>query len=174
MKTTENNLGANKLEAPDSITSTTCSPNDLYALEPEKILRAEFNKHDYVWWGCYFNHIPEIDAYAEYEDSDKLEVHIYKDFDFDGRRFWRLASIWFENKPIMIIRNAGREGDDHVSRFVTDREGYIAMVSHILSLKKMDEALIENEDFVNPDEKITDLLDFYSNSLFGWFERNRY
>ena len=161
-----------KSDAP--IKSTTCTPNDLYRLEPERIIGGQFNSNEYLWWGSYFNHIPEIDAYAEYEDTDKIEVQIYKDFDFDGRRFWRLASIWFEGEPVMIIRNAGREGDDHASRFVTDRERYIQMVSHILSLQKLDESGIEGEDFVDPDEEVTELLEFYGNSLFGWFERYRY
>jgi hypothetical protein len=74
----------------------------------------------------------------------------------------------------MIIRNAGREGDDHVSRFVTDRARYIEMVAHILSLQKVKEDDINDEDFVDPDEEVTNLLEFYGNSLFGWFERYRY
>ena len=171
METTVNNFGAAKSEAPDSITSTTCTPNDVYALEPEKILSAEFNTHDYIWWGCYFNHIPEIDQYGKYEDSDRISIRIYKEFDFDGRRFWRLASIWLDDSPVMIIRNAGREGDDHVSRFVTDRKKYIELVAHILSLKRLEEDDINCEDVVEPDAEIKDLLDFYGNSLFGWFER---
>jgi hypothetical protein len=161
-----------KSDAP--IKSVSCTPNELYALEPEKVLTGVFNEHDYIWWGCYFNHVPEIDEYADYEDSDKLEVRIYKDFDFDGRRFWRLASIWYDGQPVMIIRNAGREGDDHVSRFVTDRARYIEMVAHILSLQKVKEDEINDEDFVDPDEEVTNLLEFYGNSLFGWFERYRH
>jgi len=121
------------------IKSTTCTPNDVYALEPEKILSAEFNTHEYIWWGCYFNHIPEIDQYGKYEDSDRISIRIYKEFDFDGRRFWRLASIWLDDSPVMIIRNAGREGDDFCDRFVTDRKKYVELVAHILSLKKLEE-----------------------------------
>lgn len=158
--------------------TNTISPNELYAREPKEVLGAKFDNYDYIWWGSYFNHVPEIDQYAEYESTDRIQVKIYQDFDFDGRRFWRLASIWyemqtdaftFEHLPVMIIRNAGREGDDFSDRFITNPEAYKQMVAHINTLKKFDKA--ELDDCVDPAEPVDSLLEFYGNSLDGHFER---
>src|ERR1035437_1712200 len=109
-------------------------PIDLYNRIPE----SETNDINMVK-GSAYNHIPEIDEYVWFDEktiakNDKIKIYILKYFDFDGRRFWRLATVWFEGKPVMIIRNAGREGDDHRSRFVTNETLYKQMVEFIKTL----------------------------------------
>jgi len=64
--------------------------------------------------GSSFNHIPELKI-PEYDSVDikkstEITIRIYKDFDFDGRRFWRLAAVYYTGEPIMIIQNAGSRG----------------------------------------------------------------
>lgn len=162
--------------------STTCTPNDLYAQEPEQIVKVfdgtVYYGNPHSLWGCYYNHVPEVAEeyhHGKWAESDKIEMQVYKYFDFDGRRWWRLASVWYSDGgdfvPVMIIRNAGREGDDFRDRFITNPEAYSKMVNHIFSLRVVEEEKINPKDVVDPDAEIKGLLDFYGNSLYGWFER---
>lgn len=151
------------------------TPNELYDREPEQVVLAIEPDTRLVGYldGCYYNHVPEVDEHAQYNASDRVECRIYKDFNFDGRRFWRLASIWFDGKPVMIVQNAGREGDDWAKRYVTDQKAYAEMVYHIMSLMKP-ELDMGGHDFVDPDTDIEDLTSFYGNELDGYFTSARY
>ena len=72
-----------------------------------------------------YSHFPEIVEFNcgywfdDYIQTD-IEIRIYKNYDFDGRRFWRLQSVYYKNNPVMITQNAGREGDDHNQRYITE------------------------------------------------------
>ena len=145
-------------------------PQELYKREPEKVER-DIN----YLFGCYYNFLPEIEnpyTWIDPKDAKDIEVKIYKFFDFDGRRFWKLASVWYKGKPVMITRNAGREGDDHATRFVTDESLYKKMVEYIKTLLPVEFTKVE--DVVDPNEDIKDLETFYGNTLDGYFERFRY
>jgi hypothetical protein len=145
-------------------------PSELYQREPEKVV-TEFIEYGYLY-GCYYNHIPEIDQYAKYKATDRIKIHIYKEFWFDSRRFWRLASIWLDDKPVMITQNAGREGDDHARRIITDRDRYIELVALLMSLQCPQPNDIE--DVADPETDLDDLTSFYGDHLDGFFERYNY
>jgi hypothetical protein len=142
------------------------SANDLYKMNPERVEKC---------LGClkgfYYDHLPEIegDLWGLENKNDKVEIKVLKDFDFDGRRLWRLSTVWFDGKPTMIIQNAGREGDDHRERFITDVKEFKNMISYINSL--IEEDTCDDVCFTNPDDKIKCLTSFYGNELFGVFER---
>jgi hypothetical protein len=147
-------------------------PQELYDREPEKV-DGDFN----YLFGHYYNFMPEITdfyGWVDYEkiENPRIEIKILKDFDFDGRRFWKLATVWFDGKPIMITRNAGREGDDHATRFVTDEKRYKKMVEYVKTLLPVE--FTEVEDVVDANKNIKDLETFYGNTLDGFFERFRY
>ncbi len=141
---------------------------ELYNRTPESFSKDlnHLNGYDY-------QHVPEIqETWFDDDTNDKNEkvfFRIYKDFDFDGRRGWKLASVWFEDKPVMIIQNAGRELRDHADRFITDLDGYIGMVKYIRSLLPVEHVIIN--DVIDPSEERNDLDSFYGNSLDGVFER---
>ena len=129
-------------------------PQELYDRKPESVS----NDFNYLF-GFYYNFIPEIQDYYGYInpeeiDNPRIEVKIIKYFDFDGRRFWQLATVWF------------------ASRFVTDEEGYKEMVKYVKTLLPVE--VNEVEDLVDPNEDIKDLETFYDNSLDGHFERFHY
>ncbi len=90
------------------------TPNDVYDLPYD----SEVDHNPEILVGCYYDFLEgsAIDSYdlqyGSCESSVRLSIRTHKYFNFDGRRFWRLASVWFDNKPVMIIQNAGREGDD--------------------------------------------------------------
>ena len=145
-------------------------PAELYKRTPERIDN-DINR----LYGCYFNHIPEIEA-LQYgggmlEDKDKrIAIHYYKDFDYDCRRIWALAAVKFDDQFVMIIQNAGREGDDWHKRFITDSHVYIDMVRYIATLVPAGEDRSQ-DDFVDLNEDINGLTHFYGGDLDGYFER---
>ncbi|MEC4565382.1 hypothetical protein L8C07_05445 [Paenibacillus sp. CMAA1739] len=122
--------------------------------------------------GFYYDHLPEIEDDfwgIKEEQNKKVTIREYKNFDFDGRRYWLLASVWFENDPVMIIQNAGREGDDHRRRFITDKEKYKEMIKYIHTLLETDS---EVADCYDPNDDIPDLDSFYGHTLDGTFKRH--
>lgn len=143
------------------------TPNQLYQRTPTKT--DHFIKQ---LKGFYYDHVPEIKGELPIDDpSKKVEVRYYKDFNFDTRRYWLLASVWFEDKPVMIIQNAGREGDDHAASFITDDAQYRAMIGHLATIQKHDDI---KDRSVNPDTDIPKLTSFYGNELEGYFSPHGY
>jgi len=156
-------------------------PSELYAREPEKVVEPFAVSTDPAglqleyFTGSYYNHLGSEDfdvwGIESIQRSTRVEVKVYKDFDFDGRRFWRLLSVWFDRQPVMILQNAGREGDDYVDRIITDGARYGAMVTHIHSLIRYKQGEVFEEDIHDQDEDYISLDDFYGNNLDGIFER---
>jgi hypothetical protein len=150
------------------------TPAALYERIPERIDTAvEILK------GCYYNHVPELefDILPHEVANSRVQIRYYKEFDFDGRRYWRLASVWYETndchwKPFMIIQNAGREGDDHHKRFVTDVGLYAEAVRFLKSICLTPDK--GDPEVVSPFDDIEGLTEFYGNRLDGHFERHRY
>lgn len=165
------------------------TPAELYQRPTQYI---SYNPQELV--GCYYNHVPEIsDSFAgvpwlDHREPNKappegltperarFEYRIIKHFDFDYRRYWRLATVWFDNRPVMITRNAGREGDDHRSRFVTCSSTlYIDLIKYLTDLIMEHNTYTPAiEDFVGINTDVPTLTEFYGNSLDGYFEKARY
>lgn len=143
------------------------TPNELYARKNYVI------SNDLNWLSAGDGkHLPEVEG-AEYgfEDQNEIVLRVYRDHWFDHRRCWRLASIWLGDRPIMIVRNAGREGDDHVSRFITNEAGYHDLIRAARKyLRIRPERSGNPSDVVAADQNIPDLTSFYGNSLDGEFE----
>lgn len=150
------------------------TPEDIYSMTSQKI---HHNIH--ILCGCYYNHLEDtgIDPFEiehQYDlTSERIAIHEIKNFNFDSRRYWRLATVWFDNSPVMIIQNAGREGDDHAERFITNKQKFLDMAQHIKSLlpiKPKDDIT----DIVEPTQVLgRKLICFYGNSLDGYFEYYR-
>jgi hypothetical protein len=112
--------------------------------------------NDVAWlWGYQYSHVPEVSdpsvkprmggvrGYCWYPyprrrthgSRDRapvrvtgVEVRVYKHHNFDFRRVWRLASVHVRDRPVLIVRNGGREGDDEASRYVFDLFLYAELV----------------------------------------------
>ncbi len=146
------------------------TPNELYKREPVS------TSHD-LWplCGCYYNHLPELQerlSSEAFDGNEKVEVRYYKDFNFDYRRVWRLASVWYDGRPVMIVQNAGREGDDHRRRFITDLVAYGEMIGYLIALFPRE--LEQPEDVVDPDTEVVGLTSFYNCELDGVFTKSVY
>ena len=156
-------------------------PSDLYGRTPEKVVQPFAEGSEYgpehqmrYFIGSRFNHLgADIDVW-ELEGinrSTRVEVKVHKDFNFDGRRFWRLVSVWFDHRPIMVLQNAGREGDDYVGRIITEERYFNFMMNHIRSLLRYNTSDVLDGDLRDSNEDYQLLDDFYGNSLDGHFER---
>lgn len=138
-------------------------PSELYALEPK-----ETWTDISVLVGCYYNHVPELGDFWQYlrlENNKRVLLKVYGHIVHDTRRFWLLAGVFFDEKPVMIIQNAGREGDDHHRRFVTHPETYFEMVKYLATIADPTPNEFLGGDIVTLDQDIPKLEEFYGESL---------
>lgn len=129
------------------------TPKDLYEMKSTATLDALALR------GCYYNHVPEAGDFARLADRPRVQVRVVGYVNIDGRRYWRLATVWFDAKPVMVVQNGGREGDDHSRRFVTDVTLFLEMVEYLKDEANNDiEAVPLSYDGA-------DLVSFYGRSL---------
>lgn len=111
-------------------------PIDIYALP--------FSKQTTclgVLKGFYYDHLSEFskkywrDSYFNYEEiNTRITIKTHVNHDFDGRRIWAIRSVWLDGLPVMIIQNAGREGDDHRERYITSKKRFLEMLGYMETL----------------------------------------
>jgi hypothetical protein len=145
------------------------TPRELYlkSLESPESISNDVS----ILMGCYYDHIKEsgIDLGThETLNAEMVEIRMLKDFCYDGRRIWRLATVWFDKKPIMVIQNAGREGDDHAKRFITDVGNFKKMVSYIRYIYDVNNP--DEEDIFSENDEGLNLIEFYGQKLGGYFQ----
>lgn len=147
------------------------SPHELYAMESERVSRLV---RDVVGDDYRTNHLSEL-GYDGFEfpydlESPRMEVRWIKDWWDDHRRFWRVGTVWLDQKPVMIIQNAGREGTDWFRRYITDPELFWELCAHINSLRPFRHDDLDG--VVDPDCKIAELTKFYNHDLDEPFYRD--
>lgn len=153
------------------------TPKELLAREPESVE----NDFDYLV-GYRYNFVPEAldqpNLLVE-TTSERVEIRIFKHFDFDYRRFWRLAAVYFDGKPVMITQNAGREGDDHAHRYLLDESVYRELIGYLASRPRKPQVYTgievdKKHSMAAMDEDLGDkLTTFYNDTLDGGFIPNR-
>lgn len=121
--------------------------------------------------GFRYNHIaPELTDWdmIPFEDPGRrVELRFYEDHNVDHRRNWVLAAVWFVNsrdgidRPFMIVQNAGREGDDHAARFITDEATYKEAARYLKSLCPPEHYDATTEGVVGIDDEVENLTEFY-------------
>lgn len=158
-------------------------PSELLKRTPESVvypleLDNEFeNKWKFFAYfqGSYYDHLQELDVIDDtvvaIKKSLDIRIDVYKDFCYDGRRTWRLCSVYWKETPVMIIQNAGREGDDYTNRFILNREKYIEMIECLRDLIVFDQNFdYIGNDCVDVEDDVPNLIDFYNQSLDEKFE----
>lgn len=133
------------------------SPAELYeiaarqaVLSPESVypdICSLLEHHLHSVWGS---------AYQISTANTRVQIRALEYHEFDYRRYWELATVWFDGKPVMITQNAGREGDDHSKSFITDAVVYGEMLGYLISL-----AGVDNDDLIDPNVPRGDLTAFY-------------
>jgi hypothetical protein len=139
------------------------TPNDLYARAPADVVVDDLD----ALKGFYYDHLPEVDAMAAHLApivagplKGRFELRFYRRHNYDGRRVWWLYALWFDGKPVMILQNAGREGDDHYRRIVTDASRLGLAVSLLRAHLAMPEI-----EVVDPTKDVDGLCEFYGDRL---------
>lgn len=140
------------------------TPRELLDLDPQ---RTSHRLH------AALSEVPEADTWdIEAEEDERVEVREYAYVDFDGRRIWQLASVWFDGKPVLIFQSAGREGVDHHERFIVDPDHYWELVKYSYTLPRSAEAP-HRERAIDVDRDMGDkLTSFYGCTLKEMRERS--
>lgn len=143
------------------------TPQDLYNRVPE---REDNNLH--VLIGCFFNHIPEVATFMDLKpalliENERVLIRYYKDHVFDNKYIWRLASVWFDGKPVMLIQNAGLAGEEFNRRLITDALLYLELIQYLKGL--LTNAFLSPEDLVDPTAEISGLDSFHGSILDSSF-----
>lgn len=103
------------------------------------------------------------------ETQDRISFHVLKNFDFNGRYIWRLFIVKFDDVPIMVCKNAGREGDDHFANVILDVDSYKKMHKYVFGNMKCH---IRNHSTVDLNDDASEFVDFYGNNLFSEFKKH--
>lgn len=70
---------------------------------------------------------------------------------FDGERTASMHTLWFDGKPVAIVKDAGRGEADENTRWVTDRYQFAALCAYISEV--MDPQGDES-DFIDPEKEM--------------------
>lgn len=138
---------------------------ELYEREPERWERIDDS--------CFVEEelkedLPEFGYNDKILDKDGfVDIAVHKDHCFDGRRCWYLAVVYYQNNPIVIVQRAGREGDDHANRFITDEEKYKEALNYFRS--QMNEKSYNVCD-IDSDIEIDDFYGYNLESQFDWWQ----
>lgn len=139
------------------------TPAQLLAREP---VRVETDFHDLE--GHAYNHLSELGfSIRDLKETwaPRIEVRVYGYRQEDSRRYWKLAAVYFNWEPVMIVQNAGREGDDHHARFMLNPDLYYRMLRVIAALPRSEAFEDQSGPGVLMDEDIEGLDQFYGERL---------
>jgi hypothetical protein len=141
------------------------TPRELLALEPRR-------KNNDIY--RVLNEVPDAGLWdIEPETDERMEWREHAYVDFDGRRIWELASIWFDGKPVVIVQRAGREGRDHHQRFIVDADAYWELVRYSYTLPRSSDASFRELAFDLDQDMGDDLTSFYGCTLEQMLKHER-
>jgi hypothetical protein len=141
------------------------SPAELYALKPVRT--------DYGSWHTVNVHFAEdgvnnfdinMDAV---EETQRMDTRTLVDHDYDGRRGWTLQTVWFDDKPVMVVTSGGRDGDEYHDRWITDPDQFAKLVTFLRSFTTEES---EAAAFVKADKKIPAMTEFYGHTIHDYYD----
>lgn len=105
------------------------TPNELYAMVPVGTTRSTK-----MLAAFHYTHVPEAGVQPRLCDNDpRVEIRILGHLAIGKirkRKMWRLATVWFDGQPVMVIQNGGRKGF-HAKRFITDITLFEKLIVHL-------------------------------------------
>lgn len=139
------------------------SPAELYALKPASV--------SYDPWRVVDVHLRnEISPYDfdndAVEATNRVETRTLVDLCYDGRRTWTLQTVWFDDKPVMVVTSSGRDGDEYHDRWITDGAAFHDLVRFLHSFVKEDAPT----DFVEASAKIPAMTEFYGHTIHDYYD----
>jgi hypothetical protein len=139
------------------------TPGELYALKPTRV--------DYGSYHTLSVHLTnEVDTYDldsdAMEASKRFETRTIVDHDYDGRRGWTLQTVWFDGKPVMVVNNSGRDGDEYHDRWITDGEAFGKMVAWLRTFQPES----EQTGFAEASQVIPAMTEFYNHTIHDYYD----
>lgn len=127
--------------------------------------------------GILYDHIPEVkyqfnefynfECEVDIESNYKVFVDIVGVYRYDERRFWRLAVVRFQDDPVMVIQNGGREGDDASNSLILDKKLYFETITYINCLCTLAlDMSAKRDDKTLPIKTTNNLAEFYGENVF--------
>jgi hypothetical protein len=139
------------------------TPAELYALKPVRI--------DYDPWLTVSVHLSEDVSHFDLdfdavEKTQRVEIRTLADHDYDGRRVWTLQTVWFDNKPVMVVNSSGRDGDEYHERWITDAQLFGELVTFLRTFTPQRDV----DGFVKADAKIPGMTEFYNHTIHDYYD----
>lgn len=139
------------------------TPAELYALKPIHADSAD--------WHTLNVHLSnEVDYFNMDHDAaekaGRMETRTLVDYCSDGRRTWTLETVWFDNKPVMVVNSSGRDGDEYHERWITDGQTFGEMVTWLRSFIPA----TEETGYVTASTKIAAMTEFYGNTIHDYYD----
>lgn len=105
-------------------------------------------------------------APAQLVEENRFVIKSLIDERYNGGRYSHMRTIWFDGKPVLIFQEAGRSGQDHFKRWVTDKETYVEVLAYLVEMLTVRPDTFEDRDYVDPESEVypEELLHFYGNS----------
>lgn len=105
------------------------TPRELLALEPALV-------NDFL--SDATRHVPETNnILPEAYQDPRVQTKYYARVSFDQDRNWELGAVYFDERPVLVFRNAGRwKDDEYEKRWVLDTEAYWDLVRHLFNLPR--------------------------------------
>lgn len=102
----------------------------------------------------------DAQACAEMVQEARVEVRCLFERNFEGDRFADMHTLWFDGKPVMVVRDGGRGGRDFNDRMITDEAAFLALCQYIRQKLKTE---VDATDVVDPERQ------FYPEELFNFY-----
>lgn len=139
------------------------SPQELYNLKPVRT-------HNFLHHFVSVHMREEIDSFDldsdAIENDAQVELRVIADRCPDGRRTWTLETVWFKGFPVMVVNSSGRDGDEYHSRWVTDLERFMEMITYMKTFMTNHEV----EGLVSPDTIIPAMTEFYNATIHDYYD----
>ena len=138
--------------------------NDLYSRQPQYVTKDLTKIKDHIYESSFDEH-RGLGYYGQktFEENARVEIKIIDERIIDERRFWLLTSVWFDELPIMITQNAGREGDDHSERYISNYEAFKRLINYLRKLQNLNDNFSVDE--MNTEIYFETLASFYGQDL---------
>lgn len=133
--------------------------NDVYAMTPMSVTYDLDEIADHIYESGYNFML------SWPEPNKKIEIRILVLRRLDARRIWKLTSVWFDGQPFMITQNAGREGDDHVARFISDYTTFAQAINYLRTLDNKEPNF--GQPPIDPTKEFDELTNFYDFDITG-------
>jgi hypothetical protein len=161
------------------------TPQELYDLPPEKIKEVSKKIYELLLYDHSHGHLnifadhfspsgfdfdlytSQYDLYKSAPEDPHFEIRIIEHHHTDTRRYWRTATVWLNSKPVMVVQNAGRDGDDWIRHWVTDQPLYFELCQYVRSevlrliAPKIRDELRDPQLLIDPNTQIKELDEYY-------------